>query len=140
MSRQRAGIAFAAGLLALGLGAGTAEAGMNQLVPADALGLEGAGTPIAMCGFSCRSGGRYIPGPPSVCYREGLRYCGSSRGGPIIIERRRVFRDDGFGRRGRDDWDRSRRGDWDRGERRGDRGDGGRGDGRGDRGGPGWGR
>ena len=34
-----------------------------------------------MCGRSCRNGGRYIPGPPSVCADEGLNYCGSSRGG-----------------------------------------------------------
>jgi hypothetical protein len=118
MSQKRAMTGFAAGLLALGLGAGAAEAGMNRLVPAEALGLDGAATPVAMCGYSCRSGGRYIPGPPSVCYAEGLRYCGSSRGGPpVIIERRRVFRDDDFGRRGRGDGERSRRGDrgWDRG-------------------------
>ena len=38
-------------------------------------------TPVAMCGRTCRSGGRYIPGPPSVCAEEGLNYCGSSRGG-----------------------------------------------------------
>jgi hypothetical protein len=36
-------------------------------------------SPAAMCGYSCRSGGRYIPGPPSVCYERGLNYCGSSR-------------------------------------------------------------
>lgn len=38
-------------------------------------------TPAAMCGRTCRSGGRYIPGPPEVCYERGLEYCGSSRGG-----------------------------------------------------------
>lgn len=38
-------------------------------------------TPAAMCGRTCRSGGRYIPGPPEVCYEQGLEYCGSSRGG-----------------------------------------------------------
>jgi hypothetical protein len=38
-------------------------------------------TPAAMCGNSCRNGGRYFPGPPSVCAEEGLNYCGSSRGG-----------------------------------------------------------
>jgi hypothetical protein len=36
-------------------------------------------TPAAMCGRSCRNGGRYIPGPPAVCYQNGLEYCGSSR-------------------------------------------------------------
>ena len=35
----------------------------------------------AMCGRSCNNGGRYIPGPPDVCAENGLRYCGSSRGG-----------------------------------------------------------
>jgi hypothetical protein len=35
----------------------------------------------AMCGRSCNSGGRYFPGPPSVCADNGLNYCGSSRGG-----------------------------------------------------------
>ena len=34
----------------------------------------------AMCGRSCNSGGRYFPGPPSVCADNGLNYCGSSRG------------------------------------------------------------
>jgi hypothetical protein len=43
---------------------------------------EGVGSPIspaAMCGQSCRNGGRYVPGPPSVCEERGLQYCGSSR-------------------------------------------------------------
>ena len=35
----------------------------------------------AMCGRTCFNGGRYIPGPPEVCYARGLEYCGSSRGG-----------------------------------------------------------
>ena len=67
-------------LLAAGLfGATRVEAFMPK--PA---GLDVAGaivTPAAMCGRSCRNGGRYIPGPPSVCADEGLNYCGSSRGG-----------------------------------------------------------
>ena len=42
-------------------------------------------TPAAMCGRTCEGGGRYIPGPPEVCYERGLRYCGSSRDrGPTI--------------------------------------------------------
>jgi hypothetical protein len=44
--------------------------------------LEGIGspaTPAAMCGRTCRSGGFYIPGPPSVCEDRGLEFCGSSR-------------------------------------------------------------
>ena len=66
-------------LLATGFAATRAEAFMPK--PA---GLEAATeivTPAAMCGRSCRNGGRYIPGPPSVCADEGLNYCGSSRGG-----------------------------------------------------------
>ena len=42
---------------------------------------ESLATPVAMCGRTCRSGRRYIPGPPEVCYQNGLEYCGSSRGG-----------------------------------------------------------
>ena len=44
-------------------------------------GLTPSTTPIAMCGYTCRRGGRYIPGPPEVCYERGLEYCGPSRGG-----------------------------------------------------------
>src|SRR5882757_5540198 len=67
-------------LLTLGIGASSAEA----LVAAPFAALSTANsviTPAAMCGRSCRSGGRYIPGPPDVCYQNGLEYCGSSRGG-----------------------------------------------------------
>jgi hypothetical protein len=66
-------------LLAAGFGATRAEAFMPKVT-----GLAAATeivTPAAMCGRSCRNGGRYIPGPPSVCAAEGLNYCGSSRGG-----------------------------------------------------------
>jgi len=42
-------------------------------------------TPAAMCGRTCEGGGRYIPGPPEVCYERGLRYCGSSRGPAIQV-------------------------------------------------------
>src|SRR4051812_29729651 len=62
-------------------------------------------TPAAMCGYSCRNGGRYIPGPPSVCEEEGLSYCGSSRGG--ASPRREIEEDEevvrpggGYGPRG----------------------------------------
>lgn len=58
---MRAGTLFGLASLALAFGATAADA--------------------AMCGRSCNSGGRYIPGPPSVCADHGLRYCGSSRGG-----------------------------------------------------------
>ena len=65
-------------LLAAGFGVTPADA----FIPKPA-GLDAAtaiATPAAMCGRSCRNGGRYIPGPPSVCADEGLNYCGSSRG------------------------------------------------------------
>jgi hypothetical protein len=39
-------------------------------------------TPAAMCGYTCRQGGRYIPGPPSVCEDNGMEFCGSSRDAP----------------------------------------------------------
>ena len=62
-------------------------------LPADVLAPPAA-TPAAMCGFSCRGGGRYIPGPPGVCYARGLNYCGPSRGyggPPPWVERRRFY-------------------------------------------------
>jgi hypothetical protein len=66
-------------LLTLCCGAGSA----NAFVASPALSAAAAGslvTPVAMCGRSCRNGGRYIPGPPGVCAQNGLEYCGSSRG------------------------------------------------------------
>jgi hypothetical protein len=67
-------------LLVFGLGASGAEAFVGS--PGVVAGAEtgSLATPAAMCGYSCRGGGRYIPGPPSVCAEEGLRFCGSSRG------------------------------------------------------------
>jgi hypothetical protein len=57
-------------------------------------------SPAAMCGYSCRSGGRYIPGPPSVCAENGMNFCGPSRpvGPPGVVrggpyERERDWRD-----------------------------------------------
>ena len=69
-------------------------AGAAPAVPG---GIAGASPsePVAMCGYSCNNGGRYIPGPPSVCREEGLRYCGSSSG----YDRR------GYDERRRRDWD-----------------------------------
>ena len=70
----------AAALLTLCLGAGSASAFVAGPaltgISADSLAI-----PAAMCGRTCRGGGRYIPGPPEVCYQNGLEYCGSSRGG-----------------------------------------------------------
>jgi hypothetical protein len=66
-------------LLAAGFAATRAEAFMPKVTGLDAA--TEIVTPAAMCGRSCRNGGRYIPGPPSVCEQEGLNYCGSSRGG-----------------------------------------------------------
>ena len=65
-------------LLAAGFAATRAEAFMPKVTGLDAA--TEIVTPAAMCGRSCRNGGRYIPGPPSVCADEGLNYCGSSRG------------------------------------------------------------
>ena len=73
------GLLASAILLAAGFGATRAEAFMPKPIGLDAA--TAIVTPAAMCGRSCRNGGRYIPGPPSVCAEEGLNYCGSSRGG-----------------------------------------------------------
>ena len=73
-----------------------------------AIQIETDVTPIAMCGWSCRGGGRYIPGPPSVCAEEGLQYCGRSRrdyGPPERV----IVPVPGFGDRGRRDGSDERR-------------------------------
>jgi len=73
----RFGFASAA-LLTLCLGAGSAGAfTANPVLSA----VESAVVPVAMCGRTCRNGGRYFRGPPEVCAENGLEYCGSSRGG-----------------------------------------------------------
>ena len=59
----------------VGLGAVRAEASFIRPLPFEAHAMGSGATPIAMCGFSCRGGGRYIPGPPSVCFARGLNYC-----------------------------------------------------------------
>ena len=69
---------YVATILLVGLGS-RADAAPGVPTTAQSLGVAFAMTPIAMCGYSCRRGGRYIPGPPSVCSDEGLNYCGSSR-------------------------------------------------------------
>src|SRR5437660_3448491 len=70
-----------AALLMLCFGAGSASAFVAS--PAlTGVSADPLATPVAMCGYTCRNGGRYIPGPPEVCYQRGLEYCGSSRGGP----------------------------------------------------------
>lgn len=64
------------------LGSGVAgQAGVIGARSTAGLGVASDIVPVAMCGRTCRNGGRYIPGPPSVCEDEGLQYCGSSRGG-----------------------------------------------------------
>jgi len=83
---------LACGALVLGLSGGSASAfGAGPGSP-EALGITPSVTPVAMCGYTCRHGGRYIPGPPQVCYDRGLEYCGSSRGGGDY-----GFRDGGYG-------------------------------------------
>src|SRR4051812_3895808 len=59
---------------------GANAAAMRPISP-ESLSLGPMSTPVTMCGNTCRKGGRYIPGPPQVCYDRGLEYCGSSRGG-----------------------------------------------------------
>ena len=74
---------IAAALLTLCSGAGSA----NAFVASPALTAISAGplaTPVAMCGVTCRNGGRYIPGPPEVCARNGLEWCGPRGRGPGV--------------------------------------------------------
>ncbi|WP_336486187.1 hypothetical protein [Methylobacterium nigriterrae] len=86
-------VAASAALVGISIGAAGAAPAMP--VSAQSLRAASAASPVAMCGYSCRRGGRYIPGPPSVCYEEGLNYCGSSRDvGP-----RRFYDGGGYGRR-----------------------------------------
>src|ERR1044072_4518081 len=66
------GLALASAMLFTGFGATGAAAFMPKPVGLDAA--TAIVTPAAMCGRSCRNGGRYIPGPPSVCAGEGLNY------------------------------------------------------------------
>ena len=68
-------------VLTLCLGASSAEAFMPRAITGEASSLS-AVVPVAMCGRTCRGGGRYIPGPPSVCEQYDLNYCGPSRQGP----------------------------------------------------------
>ena len=70
---------IAVGALMAGLSSAQA---FYRAVPAEAF--ESAVQPVAMCGFSCRGGGRDIPGPPGVCAERGLNYCGSSRDAPAF--------------------------------------------------------
>ena len=100
---RRGFLKIAPALLVFGLGASGAEAFVGSpAVPATG-GIASLLTPAAMCGYSCRGGGRYIPGPPSVCAEEGLNFCGPSRpgppgvvrGGPDRFESRDRFREGG---------------------------------------------
>jgi len=80
MRRTLSRYGFAAGMLLVGLGVSGAEASPSMASSTEATGLGATATPAAMCGFRCRYGGRYIPGPPSVCYEQGMNYCGPSGG------------------------------------------------------------
>jgi hypothetical protein len=64
-------------LMTLALGAGSAQAFVARPLAFDSS--PALATPVAMCGRTCRNGGRYMQGPPEVCYQNGLEYCGSSR-------------------------------------------------------------
>src|SRR3954471_5013963 len=83
---------LAAGML-IGLGMSGVEAAATRPMSPEALGLGSASTPVAMCGFRCAYGGRYIPGLPGVCSARGLNYCGLSGGwgGPSPWARRRFY-------------------------------------------------
>jgi len=74
----RASLTLGAVALTALLSAGAAQAFVGAPIAADST--LSAATPAAMCGRSCQSGGRYIPGPPEVCYERGLNFCGPSRG------------------------------------------------------------
>src|SRR5689334_1737755 len=63
----------------IGLSLSSADAAAIRPMSPEALGFGALSAPAAMCGYRCRYGGRYIPGPPSVCYEAGLNYCGPSR-------------------------------------------------------------
>ena len=78
MRRKLMTFGFATGTLLFGLGLSGAEASVNKPIPPESLGTGSAVTPAAMCGFRCRYGGFYIPGPPWVCFQRGLNYCGPS--------------------------------------------------------------
>jgi hypothetical protein len=79
----------------LGIGDAAAVVGTRVNIAAGAVA-----TPVAMCGRTCQMGGRYIPGPPSVCFQNGLEYCGrsSDAGAPpgVIIAPYERGRRDGF--------------------------------------------
>jgi hypothetical protein len=68
-----------AALLTIGFCASSADAFTAN--PAFGTSVESAVVPAAMCGRSCRNGGRYIQGPPQVCEQYDLNYCGPSGGG-----------------------------------------------------------
>ena len=87
------GLALALFGVCLGTSGAEAFVGARATITA-----EGAATPVAMCGRSCRSGGRYIPGPPRVCFQNGLEYCGPSNGvgppgGVVVVPYGRDRRD-----------------------------------------------
>src|SRR4051794_36191112 len=58
----------------LGLGVSSASAFVAGPRSPEAFGVAPSAMPVAMCGYTCRRGGRYIPGPPQVCYDRGLEY------------------------------------------------------------------
>src|SRR3954462_2253715 len=95
MRKELVTCGLAAGLL-IGLGLSGAKAAAIQPMSPEALGLRSASTPVAMCGFRCAYGGRYIPGPPGVCYARGLNFCGppprlgwpAALGGTRVLRRR----------------------------------------------------
>jgi hypothetical protein len=93
MRKELVRYGLAAGLL-VGLGLSGAEAAATRPISAEALGLGSTSTPVAMCGFRCAYGGRYIPGPPGCLLRPRAQLLRTVRrlGWPATLGRTRVLR------------------------------------------------
>src|SRR5690349_8297675 len=101
MSRPFVKSGLVASLL-VGLGLSAAQAAALRPLSSESLVLGAGFTPAAMCGYRCEYGGRYIPGPPSVCHERGLNFCGPSRGWRGPDGERGPYGRDDYGERGPD--------------------------------------
>src|SRR3954468_29484 len=86
----------------VGLGLSGAQAAAIRPLSPEARGLGSTFAPVAMCGYRCEYGGRYIPGPPSVCHERGLNFCGPSQGWRGPDGGRGPYGREGYGERGSD--------------------------------------
>jgi hypothetical protein len=118
MHRELVRLGLGASML-VGLGLSGAQAAAIRLLPPEALGVGSGSTPAAMCGYRCEYGGRYIPGPPSVCQERGLNFCGPSRGWRGPDGERGPYGREDYGERGPDRREGYRERDPDRDERYG---------------------